>query len=98
MAAVPPSLIYMRRIIRTFYNQGATHPAAAIVPSRFGIRQSFTFQRLVQSGVLVLVSEDRYYLDVDTEIKLRRRRQRRVLIVMLVLLAIMVIGNFLYRR
>lgn len=96
MVVVPASLLHRRRIIRVFHHQGATHPAAAIVPSRVGLRQSFAFQQLVSNGVLVPVSENRYYLDVAAEAGGRRRRQRIVLVVVLAL-AVVVGAAFLFR-
>lgn len=86
MSAAAILLIQMRRIIKTFYDAGATHPAGAIVPSAYNIRQSFAFRRLVQRGVLVAVTDERFYLDEEAERQFRKQRMIVLTIVIFILL------------
>jgi hypothetical protein len=97
MSAGTVLLMQMRRIVRQFREAGATHAAAAIVPSQHGIRQSFAFSRLVSAGVLVAVGSEGFYLDEEAELKFRRQRQRLVL-VMLTLAIIGIIISLLMSR
>lgn len=92
MSAATVILMQMRRIVRQFRDAGATHAAAAIVPSHHNIRQSFAFTRLVNRGVLVAVSSDRFYLDEEVEAKVRRQRQRVVFILVTLIIVGMIVS------
>ena len=97
MSAGTVILMQMRRIVRQFRDAGATGPAAAIVPSQYGIRQSFAFSRLVNRGVLVAVNGDRFYLDEEAELKFRKQKQRFVF-VMLTMIIIGIIISIVVSR
>ena len=96
MSAATVILMQMRRIVRQFRDAGATHAAAAIVPSQHGIRRSFAFSRLVERGILVAVNHEHFYLNEEAETKFRRQRQR-IVFVLLTLLIIGIIISFFVR-
>ena len=84
-------LIRMRRIVHAFREANATAPARAIVPSAYNIRQDFAFRRLVQRGVLIAVTAQRYYLNEQAETRYRKQRQTAVLVVAVLLVVILII-------
>lgn len=90
-AVVPILLIRMKRIVQAFRQAHATDPGRAIIPAEHGVREEFAFRRLVQSGVLVAVTPQRYYLDEKAEARHQRRRQRAVLIVLIFGLALFIL-------
>ena len=97
MSAATVLLMQMRRIVRTFRQLGATHPAGAIIPAQHGLRQSFAFRRLVQRGVLVAVDAERFYMDQEVESRVSRQR-RRILLVALAVIIVVMLFSVLFSR
>jgi hypothetical protein len=90
-------LATLSRYRRIFREAGATNPAAAILPPKYGIPDSFLFRKLVRQGVLVHVGDGIYYMDENRETEVQNNK-RKLIIIMLAIIAIgLVIGYFLPR-
>ncbi|MFL5807975.1 MAG: hypothetical protein ACJ749_00560 [Flavisolibacter sp.] len=98
MSAAAVILIQMRKCIRKFREVDATTPSTAIIPSEHGIRTSFAFRRLVREGVLIPVNPERYYLDEEREIEVRKRRQTLLAVFLVLLIIGMIVLYFTNRK
>jgi hypothetical protein len=91
MSGATVILIQMKKYIRIFREANATTPSTAIIPSEYGIRTSFAFQRLVREGVVKPAGTERYYLDEEREFEVRKRRQSLVVVLMVLVIIGMII-------
>ena len=94
MSGATVILIQMKKCIRRFREVNATTPSTAIIPSEHGIRTSFAFRKLVREGVVVPVSNERFYLDEEREIQVRKRRQTLVAILLILVIVGMIVLYF----
>ena len=70
-----------RRYMRQFREANATNATRAKSLEEVGCKGSHVFQGLVARGVMVEVSQGRYYLDQEAADAMASRRQRTALIV-----------------
>ena len=94
MSGATVILIQMKKCIRRFREVNATTPSTAIIPSEHAIRTSFAFRKLVREGVVVPVSNERFYLDEEREIQVRKRRQTLVAILLILVIVGMIVLYF----
>jgi hypothetical protein len=80
----------MRRYQQAFREAGAVSPDTAVRPSDAGLRESFTFRRLVRRRILVRVRDGRYYLDEARAVAVQQRRQRLLTMLLLVILLVLI--------
>lgn len=71
-------LMKQRRLCRRFFEAGALTPQTARSMDELGIRPHWIFRRLVQKGVFVAASQDRWYLNA-VALGHFEARQRRIL-------------------
>ena len=80
--------IRRRRMIRRYRQAGATDPLHARRPEDLRIRRSWLFNRMVDGGVFIPVSDDRCFLDEAGVHRYYRRLRIRVLLFVAVAIAI----------
>ncbi len=99
---VPPSGAIVagkvNRIIRCFEQTGAFSERTARNPEESGIRKDLIFNRLVRNGVLVEVSQNRYFLHRENLAIYQVNRRKRVIIALLVIFTLIVITSLLSRQ
>lgn len=87
----------INRIIRRFEKAGAFTEKTARNHEELGVRKSFLFNRLVNQGVLVEVSQKRYFLHREKLATYIANRRKRVIIALLFIIAILVIASLISR-
>ncbi|MBK6967485.1 MAG: hypothetical protein IPH20_27210 [Bacteroidales bacterium] len=87
----------INRIIECFNQAGAFTERTARNTEELGIRKSLIFNRLVNQGVLVEVSQQRYFLHRENLAVYQVNRRKRVIIAMLFIFIIIVITSLLSR-
>jgi hypothetical protein len=87
----------INRIIGRFDQAGAFTERSARNPEELGVRKSLIFNRLVNQGVLVEVSQQRYYLHRENLAAYQVNRRKRVIIAMLFIFILIVITSLLSR-
>ena len=69
------------RYMRRFQQAGATNPDRAQTLEEVGCGPSFVFNRLLDRGIFVEVSEGRYYIDAARAAEFRSHRRNVMLVV-----------------
>lgn len=87
----------INRITGRFDQAGAFTEKSARNPEELGVRKSLIFNRLVNQGVLVEVSQQRYYLHRKNLAAYQVKRRKRAIIVLLFIFIIFVITSLLSR-
>lgn len=95
------AIIFRRRknFIRRFAERDATCPERAIPFAEVGMRRSWIFNQMVDRGVFVPVSGDRFYLNEQAAqafLDAQRRRARTIAAILLVLFLVFLIASSLW--
>jgi hypothetical protein len=84
-----------RKIIRRFINSGATSPGTSITWVELNLRRGFILKRLINRGVIIETSPERYYLHLDNLAEYNNRRRKLILIFLAVLIVIILLDVIL---
>lgn len=82
-AAAAAVIAREKRIVRAFWEAGATSADKAVAPQDIGVHGRVAFKRLVEHAVLRESGNGRFYLDEQKWQDLRSLRHRIVLIMLL---------------
>ena len=69
-----------KKLIRGFVERGACSPDQAIAFGELGMRRSWVFNQMVSGGVVIQVSDDRFYLDQRAAEAFMAAKRQRMLI------------------
>jgi hypothetical protein len=84
--------IKIRKIIGRFKQHGAVTPDSALPLEKIGVSKHFLLNRLISRGVIMEVSQDKYYLNEENLALFSRNRRTKAGIV----LALMIIAILIY--
>lgn len=87
----------INRTIRSFDQAGAYTERSARTPEDLGVRKGVIFNRLVNQGVLIELSLQRYFLHRENLAAYQNTRRKRAIIVFLVLFIVIVFTSLLSR-
>ncbi len=100
MSVPPTGAIVAGKINRTigrFGKAGAFTELTARTPEELGVRKRLIFSRLVNQGVLIEVSQKRYYLHRENLAAHQANRRKRAIVALLFIFIIIVITSLLSR-
>ena len=83
------------KIIRQFLSKGAVSYKESRTLEQLGLKKSLIFNRLIRQGIIVEVTFDRYFIDLEKYDEEERER-RRLVTVLLVLIALGIIVAIAY--
>ncbi len=87
--APPVAAALRKRYIKIFKKEDALAADKAINPDMHGIRRNGTFKNLLKQGVLVEVTPDAFYLDIERDTAVRSRRRKTGIIVLAAMIIIL---------
>jgi len=85
----------IRKSIDQFIKAEAWSERSARTPEELGVRKSLIFQRLVNAGVFVEASGNRYFLHRENLVNYQNNRRKRATIVLIAIFAIIILYSLL---
>lgn len=93
MSAAGAIVVRQNKYIRRFRNAEALSPETAKTLEELGIRESWTFSRMVGRGVFIEAGEGRYYMDPIGEDQFLAGRWMRIIATVIIgLIIVLLIG------
>jgi hypothetical protein len=84
-----------KKIVRTFIGSGTTSPGTSKTLYELSLRRGLIMKRLINSGVIIETSPERYYLHAENLAEYRKARRKRILIFAGILILLILIDVFL---
>ncbi|MFH1119045.1 MAG: hypothetical protein V1775_04425 [Bacteroidota bacterium] len=96
---IPPTGAFIaariRKNIHQFVKAEAWSERSARTPEELRVRKGLVFQRLVNAGVFVEASENRYFLHRENLANYQNNRRKRATIALIVIFAIIILFSLL---